>query len=374
VTAVIRRRRIGDRALLPIALLLAGCPQRLDDDFRVRVSAAENPDAGPNVGGGITPGPTGDAGSVGPGPGPGPAPGPGPDSGPGTPPVILGSVPGDGAVGVLPDATVTLTFSAPMDRASVEAAYRSSDLPAGSVSFAWSDGDRVLRIQPNAVLRTNAGTDPASVGAVSYAVELAAGARDAAGNGLAPARIAFSTARAISQDIGAVTNRDLTGNWRSDSTYGLADCERIDTTVCMGDSPAAGEPAYRGFMTFDLRALPANLIAIDAAELSCTIALVYGTPFTNLGALNIDHVTFDSIGDAAFNAAPLPEHQSHTTPMIIGDVLAIDALAAVRADWTVRDYSQYRLAFSTATDGDASADQLGCDWSTLKLALSYWVP
>jgi hypothetical protein len=60
--------------------------------------------------------------------------------------------------------------------------------------------------------------------------------------------------------------------------------------------------------------------------------------------------------------------------MNIGDVLAVDTLAAVRSDWTVRDYSQYRLAFATGTDGDASADQLGCDWSSVQLELSYWVP
>ena len=361
---------------------MAGCPQRLDDDFQMHVNPAADraaPDAGTrglNVGPGNTPGSNGDAGSeilIG-----GREPDPNLDSGSsssaGAPAVLLGSVPLDGAVGVLPDAALSLTFSAAMDRASAQAAYRSSDLPASAVRFSWSDGDTVLRIQPSAPLRIGAGTDPAAVAAVPYAIELAAGARDAAGNALAPVRITFSTARSINQTLGAVTNRDLTGNWRSDGSYGLADCERTDTTVCMGDSPAAGEPAYRGFMTFDLRALPANLIAIESAELSCAIALVYGTPFTNLGPLGIDHVSFQSIGDAAFSAAALPEHQSHTSPMNIGDVLSVNALAAVRSDWTLRDYNQYRLGFATATDGDASADQLGCDWSTVRLALGYWVP
>lgn len=374
-----RVRAICERFLpLQAALLLCGCPQRLDDDFQTAASPTESPDVlvapdvgtpgagSPDVGGGDTAGSSSDAGEP-----------PGGDEPPptqGTLATLVASSPADAARGVLPDAALVLTFSAPMDRASVEAAYASSDLPASAVSFSWSDADRVLRIQPNAALQTSAGSDPAAVEAVSYAVEIGAGARDAAGNALAPARIAFSTARAISQRLGAVTDRDLTGNWRSDSSYGLADCERADTTVCVGDSPASGEPAYRGFITFELRQAPASLIEVTAAELSCSIALVYGTPFTNLGALNIDHVAFDAIGDEAFSVAPFPERQSRTSPMLIGDVLAVDALAAVRSDWSVRDYNQYRLAFTTATDSDGSADQLGCDWSTVELALTYWLP
>lgn len=364
-----RRHELGRSLLaLAVATLPCGCPQRLDDDFRQGVSAAETPDTlGPLSGPEPDVGEP-DTGSDGPDAGPETIPTPP------TSPRLVASDPTDGARGVLPEATLVLTFSAPMDRASVEAAYTSSDLPASSVSFTWSDADTVLRVRPRAPLRSSAGTDAATLQAVSHAIELGAGARDAAGNALAPRRITFSTARAISRELLAVTDRDLTGNWRSDGSYGLADCERADTTVCFGDSPAAGEPAYRGFMTFDLRPLPTDLIAFTAAELSCSIALVYGTPFTNLGALHIDRVAFETIGDAAFATEPFPERQSRSAPMLIGDVLAVDALAAVRADWTVRDYNQYRLAFTTTTDGDAAADQLGCDWSTVQLALTYWLP
>lgn len=361
----------GRSVPLQIALLLCGCPQRLDDDFRVGANRTEapgplvaqevsTPDAAtPDVGEGGTPDIPSDAGEP---------------ATQGTRATVVSSVPANGASGVLPDAGLVLTFSAPMDRASVEAAYTSSDLPASDVSFSWSDADRVLRIQPSAALRSSAGSDPAAVEAVSYALEIGSGARDDAGNPLVAQRISFSTARAISQRLGAVTDRDLTGNWRTDSSYGLADCERADTTVCVGDSPSTGEPAYRGFITFDLRQAPASLIEITAAELSCSIALVYGTPFTSLGALHVDHVEFDAIGDEAFSLAAFPERQSRTTPMNIDDVLAVDALAAVRSDWAVRDYNQYRLAFATGSDGDGSADQLGCDWSTVALALTYWLP
>jgi hypothetical protein len=368
----VRVRAIGQRLVaLQVACSLCGCPQRLDDDFQVGVSATEAPDPLAALEVSAPQGGNPDVGEDDP---------LDPASGTGQPPAqdaratLVSSVPEDGASGVLPDANLVLTFSAPMNRAAVEAAYTSSDLPASEVSFAWSDADRVLHIQPNAALRSSAGSDAAAVEAVSYAIDIGSGARDAAGNALVPRRISFSTARAIRQRLHAVTDRDLTGNWRTDSSYGLADCEREDTTVCVGDSPATGEPAYRGFITFDLRQAPAQLIEITAAELSCSIALVYGTPFTSLGALHVDHVEFDTIGDDAFSLAAFPERQSRTTPMNIGDVLAVDALAAVRSDWSVRDYNQYRLAFATGSDGDGSADQLGCDVSSVALALTYWLP
>lgn len=347
-------------------LWLCGCPQQLDDDFQVGLSPTEAPDPLEAHEPSASAGNDNDE----------EAPSSGSEHSPTqeSPATLVDSVPADGATGVLPDASLVLTFSAPMDRASVEAAYTSNDLPRSDVSFAWSDADRRLRIQPNAALRSNAGSDPAAVEAVRHTLEIGSGARDAAGNALAPVRISFSTARAIQQRLGAVADRDLTGNWRTDSSYGLADCERDDTTVCVGDSPSTGEPAYRGFITFDLRQAPAGLIEITAAELSCSIALVHGTPFTSLGTLHVDHVAFDTIGDDAFSLAAFPQRQSRTAPMNIDDVLAVDALAAVRADWSVRDYNQYRLAFATGSDGDGSADQLGCDGSTVTLALSYWLP
>ncbi len=260
-----------------------------------------------------------------------------------------------------------------MNRASVEAAYISSDLPASEVSFTWSDADKVLHIQPRAALRSSSGSDPASVAAVRYSFGIAAGAKDAQGRALPAKQLSFSVARAITRVLPVVENRDLTGNWRSDSVYGLADCERIDTTVCMGDSPA-GDAVYHGFMTFDLSGLPAQLIEISAAQLSWKATVIYGTPFSALGDLEVDHVEFGALGDAAFAVQALPEHASVTGPVATGSVLTIDALAALRADWGVRARSQYRLAFASGTDGDGAPDQLVSDWSSVQLSLTYWLP
>jgi hypothetical protein len=357
--------------------LLLGCPQVLDDHFDVGEAkpVGGNDSLFSDSGIGSVLDTNVDAGVLDqlgrpPPPPPGPphagAPAPGAAS-------IVSSVPADGALGVLPTAELALSFSAPMNRASVEAAYASNDLPASEVSFTWSDGDTVLHIQPHAALRSSSGSDPASVAAVRYTLGIGATARDAKGHALQAAQLSFSVARAITHVLPVVENRDLTGNWRSDSVYGLADCERIDTTVCMGDSPA-GDAVYHGFMTFDLSGVPAQLIGISAAQLSWTATTIYGTPFTNLGELEIDHVVFAVLGDAAFAAQALPEHESLTGPVAVGARLTIDALAAVQADWGVRARSQYRFAFASGTDGDGAPDQLVSDWSSAQLALTYWLP
>jgi hypothetical protein len=260
-----------------------------------------------------------------------------------------------------------------MNRASVEAAYDSKDLPASELSFTWSDADTVLHIQPHAALRSSSGSDPASVAAVRYALGFGPGAKDAQGHAVAGRQLSFSVARAITRVLHAVQDRDLTGNWRSDSIYGLADCERGDKTVCMGDSPA-GDAVYHGFMTFNLSGLPAQLIEITAAQLSWTATTIYDTPFSTLGALEVDHVVFDVVGDAAYAAPALPEHESLTGPVPVGALLTVDALAAVRADWGERARSQYRLAFSIGTDSDGAPDQLVSDWASAQLTLTYWLP
>lgn len=350
--------------LWAVALLL-GCPQVLDDHFDV------GSDASTGFGGSVLDAKA-DAGVVGPVPEP-------PDAGLPAPRApapgavsIVSSVPADGALGVLPTSALSLTFSAPMNRASVEAAYVSSDLPASEVSFSWSDADKVLHIQPRAALRSSSGADPASVAAVQYAFGIGAGAKDAQGHALPAKQLSFSVARSITRVLHVVEDRNLTGNWRNDSVYGLADCERADTTVCMGDSPA-GDAVYHGFLTFDLSGIPAQLIELSAARLSWTATTIYGSP-SDLGALDVDHVVFDVLGDAAFAAQTLPEHESWTGSLVAGQVLSVDALAAVRADWGVRARSQYRLAFATGTDGDGSPDQLVSDWSSVQLSLTYWLP
>ncbi len=369
----------------PLCCLALACPQLLEDDFhRLEAEPLDGSDAGVGASGASAGGQGGAAGAGGSGSGGAASAGSGAGGSAGSgaggsaqqprTPVLLGSVPANGVSGVAADAEITLTFSAPMDTASVLAAYSSSSLPAAAMSFVWSAGDTVLRIVPSAALEVVSGSDPSVVTARQYALDITAQARDKAGNALAPAHVGFSVVRSLTQALPAVLDRDLTGNWRTDGSYGLAYCERVDSTFCMGDSPAAGNPGYRGFLSFALGALPADLLALSSAELSATIAQKFGTPFNDLGALRSEHVAFDAIGDAAFAAPALAVHRTLSTAADVGHRLSTDVLSEVQSDLAARDTSQFRLAFESDSDADGVADLLVFEWTSALLTVTYLVP
>jgi hypothetical protein len=333
------------------ALFTCACPQLLDDDF------------------GESDGELGQGGGAGHGPSSG-----GLGGGAGDGLHVLGTVPEDGAVGVLPDTAFVITFSAPMKRSSVVAAYRSGDVPASGASFSWSEDDSVLRIQPERALRAESGADPAGVAALEYSFEISSLAEDQTGRRLAATHVSFNVARSITQTLTAVRDRDLTGNWRGDGVYGVADCERVDTSICVGDSISTGEPTYKGFMTFDLRDLPANLVAITAADLGWVVSGMFGTPFDDLGTLRIEPVSFEVIGDAAFSGNNVAEPANMSAQGGIGASASASVLPAVSADWASDNESQFRLAFATGSDQDGVADLFQCEWSTARLQVSYWLP
>ncbi len=289
---------------------------------------------------------------------------------------VIATLPADGARGVLPHSALAFTFSAPMDTSSVEAAYSSDGLPASSVSFVWSQGDTKLEIQPDAVLQAASGTDASPVVAVSYSMAISSQAKDKLGHALVATELSFSVARSITQTLQAVQDRDLTGNWRSDSSYGIADCERADTTICVGDGALTDEtdPDYKALMTFELDSLPSDAIEITNAELSLVVSNMYGAPFSALGALRVEHVEFSSIGDEAFAAPALSTSQLMSSGAALGDRMSAPVLADVQADWDGGTYSQYRLAFDTASDQDDAPDHVICSWNTAQLDVTYWLP
>lgn len=359
-------------------VLLSACPQMLDDEFHMALGDEMYGNAGASshagVGGSDRSGSGGGAGSGGAGSGASSS-----GVGGGTQPgqvAVISTLPVDGATGVLPDTALLFTFSAPMNTGTVEAAYSSSDLPAGQVSFSWSEGDTVLRIQPNAPLQVAEGTDSNLVVASSYAVGISAQARDKQGEPLTEKQISFAVARSITQTLTVVQDRDLTGNWRSDNSYGIVECERGDTTICVGDGALTGEsdPAYKALMTFELTSLPSEVIRLTAAQLSLVVSNVLGTPFADLGTLHIEHVEFSSIGDAAFADPALSAQRLMSTGAALGDRVSVGVLADVLSDWDTRSHSQYRLAFETPSNEDDAPDQLVCSWNTAQLDVTYWLP
>ena len=343
-----RRTAIGwIAALAMFGMFGTACPQLRDDDFgKAEPAAPMNRE--PSV----------DAGGHG-----------APDT---TPPRLVASRPAADAHGILPNAPIELTFSEAMDRAATELAYESSDIPREGVTFSWSQDSTVLLIQPGAALSHASGSDPA----ILHHLKLGPGARDAAGNPLAPFELTFYTARDVTQSFESVKNRDLTGTWRSNGTYGIELCEKVDTTVCVGDSLDTDEPTYRGFMTFDLGSLPADRIAIESAELSLTVSLIAGTPFTGLGALQLEPVSFEIIGDDAFSRSGDGQPVELATTAVQGQVLRHDVTASVQAAVNAGKRCQFRLRFERDTDGLATVtvDLLTSDWTTQSLAVTYWVP
>lgn len=364
-------------------LLLVACPQLLEDDFQKLppepLVGSAGADPGVGAGGAAAGGQGGTGGAGGGGVAGSAAAGSGGSAGSAsidpTTAVLVTSVPADGALGVPADTDIVLTFSAPMDTASVRAAYSSASLPAAQMSFAWSDGDTVLRIVPAAALEVVSGSDPGAVVARQYALDITAQARDKAGNALAPVHVGFSVVRSLTQALGAVQDRDLTGNWRTDDSYGLAFCEEADTTFCMGDTPAAGYLGYRGFLTFDLTALPADLLELSAAELSMTVADKYGTPFTDLGNLRCEHVSFGNIiGGEAFDSTALSAPRTLATQGDIDSRFSLDVLGEVQVDRAVRSRSQFRLSFASDSDSDAVSDMLILNWTSAFLTVTYLAP
>ena len=294
-----------------------------------------------------------------------------PVSVPGAPSVVSVSPP-NGATGVAAETAVTLTFSEAMEPSSVQSAYSSSDL--GLVDFNWSLGNTVLQIVPKQPLARALGTDPATTAALSYTFQIGTAALDAQGEALPRFTSSFSTQREIQQTLVALQDRSLTGNWRSDDTYGNNSCQEsdVDHTTCIGDSSNANA-VYRGFVTFDLSALPTPTPALSAAQLEMTIDLVRGSPFAFLGTLVAEHVRFDSISLVAFNAAALGtviNVTSSATPA----ALSTNVLSSVQEDLSARGYSQFRFRFSIFTNSDGSGDLVEVLGPSEKLTVSWLIP
>lgn len=286
-------------------------------------------------------------------------------------PFIVSVSPENGAVGVEGDAVLVITFSEPMDRQATEAAYLSEDLPSGEVTFTWNEDSTVLTITPKLPLLLAAGGDPAAVVALDYTYVVSDLARDAQGEALLARAFSFSTARQITQAYAAIQDRDLTGNFRGNGNYGNGDCARNQTTVCIGDSANPRDFQFRGFLSFDLRALPADIKRLTMAELSFEVADTNGNAFNSLGDLLAEHVSFELIDADAFAAAPLASLGVIASDADEGSLIEIDVRDAVLADAAAQRLTQLRLRFQQETDDDGNADMIISDWSTQQIRIVF---
>jgi hypothetical protein len=264
------------------------------------------------------------------------------------PPTILGITPINGATRLTTTTdSIVITFNEPMNRTATEAAcVPSSAAPAPS--FSWNALGTVLTINPN--LSYPAATDP-NAAATPFQFSISTAAKDLAGNSVT-AQVAwqFTLLREITQSLGYTHG----GNLTTGKTVVASFAEAGDT---------ASDLETRGFMSYDISALPAGIVTLESATISTHIAGIYGDPFGLLGNMLIQSVSYTSINSTTFDQAPL--HDLGTFIAATGnnasnDPVSKDVLPALGDDYANRaarnNSSQYRLLFSAAPNANGTAD------------------
>lgn len=177
-------------------------------------------------------------------------------------------------------------------------------------------------------------------------------------------------AKEVSVEISA--SEGLTGWIRSNGEVNALGCG--GRTICVGDDGLYGVNAsYRGFLSFDLSGLPADLAAANilSARLELYQQGITGNPYEDLKTcvsdtcttLLLEHVNYGpSLEVTDFDTAVLEVVKLFGTaagnPPLASS--SIDVLETVRKDWESRaalgQRTQYRLRFPKATDGDGQTD------------------
>ncbi len=262
-----------------------------------------------------------------------------------------------------------------MDRAATEAAYRSSDLPRAALSFSWDEGQRLLTLTPRAPL--SYGTATMSLG---YHYGFDGTARDERGQALPAVEFSFRTLRQAALELWPDSERS--GTWSDAQSEGIHNCSRHpqapdEPTVCIGDD--SQNARYWGFLSFDLGLLPEQATRIDSARLSA-LANVYGAPEA-LGQSSLELVAFETLGEAALNAAPRAVLAPFVNAASLAThdpiALSVDLSAPVAEDYENRvalQYrSQYRIGFAQGS-ANSRWDDLELSTKSIRLAVGYLVP
>ncbi|WP_309571825.1 Ig-like domain-containing protein [Deinococcus sp.] len=313
---------------------------------------------------------------------------------PSTAPSVVSISPANGERGVLADASIVVTFSKAMDQAATQAAYRSADLSAAAVTFAWNTDSTVLSIQPNAPLAVAHGSS-FTLPAKRYEFSLTGTAKDKAGTTLGLTNSGFTTLRNITVVLPSVPALDGE-EYREGSSFVTV----LNAPVLyVGDTLNNG--GILGLLTFDLSAIPADLAATPVgATLKVRKAFVDGDPYTALNPcvptktspcislfvpVTLEHVNY---GTALFPGAAYSTPALHTLGAI--DSVSVpqntevkaSVLVAVQDDLANRvlreSRSQYRLSFPKESDGDSYPDVVafaaGESGTPPSLAVEYQIP
>lgn len=287
-------------------------------------------------------------------------------------PVVVSTVPANNAIGVMPDATIEITFSQPMNKSSVEEAWTSADLPASGVTFSWNAASDKLTAMPNQVLpvATGTGLDPNAVPPIEIAYAITTDATDTAGRPLRSQLSArFKTIRRFAHN--AALLESLTQNVANDNTV----ISPPSTYPGVGDFVQANT-YQRFFVAFTLPTLPAGA-QLEHAEFSAQQANVQGTPYAHFGNMKAQHVNFASFDTTTFNAVPFASLNDFSTNATL-EVKSLDVTERVVDDYANAaargSRSQYRLEFPIGTNNDGVRDSAAFLRTSLALRLTYTVP
>lgn len=273
-------------------------------------------------------------------------------------PGIVSITPADGAAGVTADTPVVVTFSEAMDPESTVAALTITGSLSGTPETSWTQDGTVLTI--SAGFQEATGPDPGMVEALAYQVEIGAAATDLAGNQLDdPASVSFTTARRITLSLLSElpgTANDLSGHSQEGGTrYSF---------LCAGDDDE-GDGEERAYVSYDISALPAELLRIEAATFHGDVLIVAGDPSAVFGELLVEHVVFASWGAESWAAEPLrtlPALLAEGAAVAVGDSLSVDVTEAVQEDYQLRsergDRTQLRFRFAGAPSVDGIENEV----------------
>lgn len=274
-----------------------------------------------------------------------------------TPPTVVSSDPANGAIGVPLQPTIVVTFSEPMDKASVQTAFAITS-PAGVSTGApsWSADGKTMAVPLTTTLGHGA--------TVTWRVD--AGAKDLAGNGLVAAVTrTFRVIRLVRRHLSPTLDGYVVEN---QNAY-------VNTTsIDVGDN--SSNRAYRGFIGFDLGSLPSSLIRITNATF--TVKRASGgeaSVYASLGPLYLESVDFGTSLALADFDVPTLQHTKCTKhgTCVTEDLrvtlasqptttMSVNQLDKGTDDWNKRasrgNRCQFRIRFSKKTDNGGDFDVL----------------
>lgn len=270
--------------------------------------------------------------------------GPAPDT---TPPVLVSTSPLNRALALPRDTQIKLTFSEPMNRASVERAFSIvSPMEAQAGTMAWNSSSTVAEFTPDTLLPYTS----------TVAWELSAAATDLAGNPLSPASSLFYVA---TQRTYSLTPMSI-----GEESH-LASTASVVQTAPWNIGDNSSNRPLQAFVSFHLQPLfDSQVTRILSSSLKWRHVDPGISAFNSLGRFAVDLVSYPPSSSNAFTTAPIGQPVFLTYQDLGGasDITTVNVTPMVLDSWANHasryERAQFRLKFESWTDQDSTPDFL----------------